>query len=133
MRGLKTLGVRDLTYKLAFLACTVTPTNSKVGDIDFLNYFYRVFKFDLSVIKLSTCPTLCSVQKNMSDSVHSSWTHYLNFADSICTSDLESLNNQYVVSLVPYHNRSIFFLHGKGALVGKICWLPTYHCFALLK
>ncbi|KAK3796633.1 hypothetical protein RRG08_008387 [Elysia crispata] len=31
VRGLKTLGVRDLTYKLAFLACTVTPTNSKLG------------------------------------------------------------------------------------------------------
>lgn len=31
VRGLKTLGVRDLTYRLAFLACTVTPSNSKVG------------------------------------------------------------------------------------------------------
>lgn len=31
VRGLKTLGVRDLTYKLAFLACTVTPSNSKLG------------------------------------------------------------------------------------------------------
>ena len=30
VRGLKTLGVRDLTYRLAFLACTVTPNNSKV-------------------------------------------------------------------------------------------------------
>lgn len=31
VRGLKTLGVRDLTYKMAFLACTVTPTNSRVS------------------------------------------------------------------------------------------------------
>ena len=29
-RGLKVLGVRDLTYRLAFLACSVTPTESKV-------------------------------------------------------------------------------------------------------
>jgi len=35
VRGLKTLGVRDLTYKLAFLACTVTPNNSKLGGVTF--------------------------------------------------------------------------------------------------
>lgn len=29
--GLKALGVRDLTYKLAFLACTVTPSNPRVS------------------------------------------------------------------------------------------------------
>jgi len=29
--GLKALGVRDLTYRLAFLACSVTPTNPKFG------------------------------------------------------------------------------------------------------
>ena len=26
VRGLKALGVRDLTYRMAFLACTVTPS-----------------------------------------------------------------------------------------------------------
>ncbi|XP_014781505.1 zygotic DNA replication licensing factor mcm6 [Octopus bimaculoides] len=31
VRGLKALGVRDLTYKLAFLACTVTPSNPRLG------------------------------------------------------------------------------------------------------
>ncbi|CAG5124538.1 unnamed protein product [Candidula unifasciata] len=35
VRGLKTLGVRDLTYRLAFLACTVTPSNSKFGGQSF--------------------------------------------------------------------------------------------------
>ena len=30
LRGLKALGVRDLSYKLAYLACTVTPTNARV-------------------------------------------------------------------------------------------------------
>jgi len=29
--GLKALGVRDLTYRLAFLACSITPTNPKFG------------------------------------------------------------------------------------------------------
>lgn len=31
VRGLKSLGVRDLNYKLAFLACSVVPTNPRVG------------------------------------------------------------------------------------------------------
>jgi DNA replication licensing factor MCM6 len=30
VRGLKALGVRDLTYKMAFLACTVSSTNPRV-------------------------------------------------------------------------------------------------------
>ena len=30
VRGLKALGVRDLAYRLAFLACTVTACNKKV-------------------------------------------------------------------------------------------------------
>ncbi|KAK7092443.1 hypothetical protein V1264_008184 [Littorina saxatilis] len=29
VRGLKALGVRDLTYRMAFLACTVTPTSAR--------------------------------------------------------------------------------------------------------
>jgi len=29
--GLKALGVRDLTYRMAFLACSITPTNPKFG------------------------------------------------------------------------------------------------------
>lgn len=31
LRGLKALGVRDLSYKMAFLACTVEHTNRKVS------------------------------------------------------------------------------------------------------
>ena len=31
VRGLKSLGVRELTYKLAFLACTVVPCNKRVS------------------------------------------------------------------------------------------------------
>ncbi|XP_064611933.1 zygotic DNA replication licensing factor mcm6-like [Liolophura sinensis] len=34
VRGLKALGVRDLTYKMAFLACTVTPSNRRFGGGD---------------------------------------------------------------------------------------------------
>lgn len=31
VRGLKALGVRDLTYRLAFLACTVLPSSARVS------------------------------------------------------------------------------------------------------
>lgn len=34
VRGLKALGVRDLTYRMAFLACSVQPTTSRFGGID---------------------------------------------------------------------------------------------------
>jgi DNA replication licensing factor MCM6 len=34
MRGLKSLGVRDLHYRIAFLACSVQPTNPKFGGIE---------------------------------------------------------------------------------------------------
>ena len=34
VRGLKALGVRDLSYRLAFLACTVTPSNARVSRPD---------------------------------------------------------------------------------------------------
>lgn len=34
VRGLKALGVRDLTYKMAFLACTVSSTNPRYGGRD---------------------------------------------------------------------------------------------------
>lgn len=32
--GLKTLGVRELTYKTAFLACSITATSSRVSRIN---------------------------------------------------------------------------------------------------
>ena len=35
VRGLKALGVRDLTYRMAYLACTVVPSNKKVGSFGF--------------------------------------------------------------------------------------------------
>lgn len=31
VRGLKALGVRELSYRLAFLACDVAPTNPRVS------------------------------------------------------------------------------------------------------
>lgn len=34
VRGLKALGVRDLSYKMAFLACAVEPVNRKYGGLD---------------------------------------------------------------------------------------------------
>ncbi|KAF7286168.1 hypothetical protein GWI33_007130 [Rhynchophorus ferrugineus] len=34
IRGLKALGVRDLHYRMAFLACSVQPTNPKFGGIE---------------------------------------------------------------------------------------------------
>ena len=34
VRGLKALGVRDLTYRMAFLACSVVPTNPRFGGRD---------------------------------------------------------------------------------------------------
>jgi DNA replication licensing factor MCM6 len=34
VRGLKMLGVRDLSHRLAFLACSITPCDSKFGDLD---------------------------------------------------------------------------------------------------
>ena len=43
-RGLKALGVRDLTYRLAFLACSVQATNPRVRHFSyyfcFVNYIY---------------------------------------------------------------------------------------------
>ncbi|KAG8297081.1 MCM DNA helicase complex subunit mcm6 [Homalodisca vitripennis] len=36
VRGLKALGVRDLHYRMAFLACSVTPTNPRVS------LYYRI-------------------------------------------------------------------------------------------
>lgn len=37
--GLKALGVRDLNYKMAFLACSITPTNPKVGFASWIDMF----------------------------------------------------------------------------------------------
>ncbi len=34
VRGLKALGVRDLTYRLSFLACSVAPTKPRFGGRD---------------------------------------------------------------------------------------------------
>lgn len=40
IRGLKALGVRNLNYRLAFLACSATPAKSKVSFL----IFYRIFQ-----------------------------------------------------------------------------------------
>ncbi|XP_064462579.1 DNA replication licensing factor MCM6-like [Ornithodoros turicata] len=36
IRGLKNLGVREMSYRMAFLACTVEPTNPRLGGKDVL-------------------------------------------------------------------------------------------------
>jgi len=33
VRGLKALGVRDLNYRMAYLACTAVPCNNKVNSL----------------------------------------------------------------------------------------------------
>jgi hypothetical protein len=39
IRGLKALGVRELHYRMAFLACSVQPTNPRVSfDLEIPNY-----------------------------------------------------------------------------------------------
>lgn len=37
VRGLKSLGVRELTYRLAFLACSVASTNPQFGGKDLVS------------------------------------------------------------------------------------------------
>lgn len=39
VRGLKNLGVRDLNYRLAFLACSVTQSNPMVGHMTSTSLF----------------------------------------------------------------------------------------------
>ena len=48
-RGLKALGVRDLTYRLAFLACSVQATNPRVK-----------LKLNVFIISISTVNSFCS-------------------------------------------------------------------------
>lgn len=47
LRGLKALGVRDLSYRLAFLACSVESTNPRVCE--------RIISFDWNIKR--TCET----------------------------------------------------------------------------
>ena len=50
VRGLKALGVRDLTYRLAYLACTVQSSNPRVGIsfiCDFLSIVFLEVRFHL--------------------------------------------------------------------------------------
>lgn len=35
VRGLKALGVRELSYRMAFLSCSVTPTNPRFGGVEY--------------------------------------------------------------------------------------------------
>lgn len=41
VRGLKNLGVRDLNYRLAFLACSVTQSNPMVRHMSQFHYFLK--------------------------------------------------------------------------------------------
>lgn len=49
IRGLKALGVRDLKYRMAFLACSVTPTNPRVSlfIMELLSYYFFLYVQDL--------------------------------------------------------------------------------------
>lgn len=40
LKGLKSLGVRELSYKLAFLACTITPSNPTVIKIQKISLYF---------------------------------------------------------------------------------------------
>ena len=51
LRGLKALGVRELSYKLAFLACHVAPTNPRVRNADM-----QTVKASIPIYHCSTCP-----------------------------------------------------------------------------
>lgn len=54
VRGLKNLGVRDLNYRLAFLACSVTQSNPMVGHMTstslFSNNLPRLDVFFISLV-----------------------------------------------------------------------------------
>lgn len=45
VRGLKALGVRDLTYKMAFLACNVSSSNPRVCS---LSASFQELKFKMN-------------------------------------------------------------------------------------
>lgn len=54
VRGLKALGVRDLNYRLAFLACSVTQSNpmvqctsSQISTIQYSNQFFLMQNISL--------------------------------------------------------------------------------------
>ena len=57
VQGLKALGVRDLSYRMAYLACTVTPCNRKVNNLPFhkTNHnainFYRIARRNRNIIQ----------------------------------------------------------------------------------
>ena len=51
LRGLKALGVRELSYKLAFLACNVAPTNPRVRSAHM-----QTVKACIPIKHCSTCP-----------------------------------------------------------------------------
>lgn len=44
VRGLKALGVRELSYRLAFLACYVAPTNPRVRETDVTVFSHKAEK-----------------------------------------------------------------------------------------
>lgn len=56
VRGLKALGVRELSYRLAFLACSVAPTNPRVRD------FFSVFFSENSKPTFGTVTNVLSVE-----------------------------------------------------------------------
>ena len=74
-RGLKALGVRDLTYRLAFLACSVQATNPRVRHFCYYFCFANCIHFrkpqntslkneDLGLYGLQLCKSLiCSAWK----------------------------------------------------------------------
>lgn len=71
LRGLKSLGVRDLTYRMAFLASTITSSNPALGGVDFTHE-------ELSAMELwkSLLPTDRDRLKQMSEDK--------NIVDNLC-------------------------------------------------
>lgn len=47
IKGLKALGVRDLNYRMAFLACSIAPMSMRVCDL----YFFHILLLHIKILK----------------------------------------------------------------------------------
>jgi len=52
VRGLKALGVRDLNYRMAFLACSVQPTSTRVSNLNYEPISLYRLEFELGKIRV---------------------------------------------------------------------------------
>lgn len=97
VRGLKSLGVRDLNYRMAFLACSVEPTNSRVRLneftflFDFIKYSFNNFIFQFCGGELSgEFLTAEIIKKQMTDA---EWNKVYEMSrdKNLCTNLVSSL------------------------------------------